>query len=44
MTDVTGTRKVGHFKVTVHGKQRLEFEYLQATTTARKVLGFSVEP
>ena len=28
-TDVTGTRKVGYFRITVHGRERLQFEYVE---------------
>lgn len=44
---VTGTEAKGHFKVTVHGDERIELEYIEASLVKRangkKVLGFTIE-
>lgn len=46
-TGTTGTEAKGHFKVTVHGDERLELEYIEASEVKKangnKVLGFTIE-
>jgi hypothetical protein len=49
MTGTTGTRAKGHFKVTVHGKQRVDLDYIRASlgggpSNNKRVLGFSLLP
>lgn len=47
LTETTGTEAKGHFKVTVHGSERLELEYIEASEAkkdnGKKVLGFTIE-
>jgi len=44
-TNRTGTRRVGWFKVSVHGGERMEFAYLQSEgEVGERVLGFTITP
>ena len=48
LTNTTGTKVVGYFKITVHGSERMEFTYLRShqvpSVNNQPVLSFDILP